>query len=152
MKSRLLTILPAVLLAGLALFPYVSFGTDDGGLVTLRGAPIPESVTDSENALKKPIESLPMERDFTQQPPLVSHAVDNYPVTKNFNKCMDCHSWERYREAKATKVSQTHFKTSEGQDLANISPRRYFCLQCHVPQVDAKPLVANDYERAKISR
>jgi cytochrome c-type protein NapB len=93
-----------------------------------------------------------MERDFTQQPPLVSHAVDNYPVTMNFNKCMDCHSWERYREMKATKVSQTHFKTSEGQDLANISPRRYFCLQCHVPQIDAKPLVANSYERAKSSR
>ena len=148
-KNRLLTIFPALLFAGLTLFPYASFGTDDGGLITLRGASIQEEAVDSGDALKKSIESTPLERDFTQQPPLVSHAVDNYPVTKNFNKCMDCHSWERYRAAKATKVSQTHFKTSDGQDLANISPRRYFCLQCHVPQVDAKPLVANNYERAK---
>ncbi|WP_175463882.1 nitrate reductase cytochrome c-type subunit, partial [Vibrio cholerae] len=28
-----------------------------------------------------------------------------------------------------------------------VSPRRYFCLQCHVPQADAKPLVENDFER-----
>ncbi|GAL17917.1 nitrate reductase cytochrome c550-type subunit [Vibrio maritimus] len=31
--------------------------------------------------------------------------------------------------------------------LADMSPRRYFCLQCHVPQVDAQPLVGNDFER-----
>jgi cytochrome c-type protein NapB len=27
--------------------------------------------------------------------------------------------------------------------LGDISPRRYFCMQCHVPQTDAKPLVDN---------
>jgi cytochrome c-type protein NapB len=30
--------------------------------------------------------------------------------------------------------------------LADISARRYFCLQCHVTQVDAKPLVNNTFE------
>ncbi|MDR1934837.1 MAG: nitrate reductase cytochrome c-type subunit [Candidatus Accumulibacter sp.] len=148
MKSRLLAVFQASLFAGLLLLPGAPFGADDGGLATLRGAPIPSAVPESGDALRKAIETDPLERDFTQQPPLVTHAVDNYPVTRNFNKCLDCHSWENYRKEKATKVSQTHFQGADGQDLANISPRRYFCLQCHVPQVDAKPLIANTYERA----
>ncbi|MDR1064423.1 MAG: nitrate reductase cytochrome c-type subunit [Azoarcus sp.] len=148
MRNRLLAVFPAAALAGLLLSPCTSFASDDdGGLATLRGAPIQTSIEASSDALKKAVESTPLERDFTQQPPLVSHAVDNYPVTRNFNKCMDCHSWENYRKEKATKVSQTHFRDADGQELANISPRRYFCLQCHVPQVDAKPLIANTYQR-----
>ena len=27
-----------------------------------------------------------------------------------------------------------------------MSPRRYFCNQCHVPQSDAKPLVGNTFK------
>ena len=87
-------------------------------------------------------------RDFVQQPPLVPHKVEGYEVTKNFNKCMDCHAWSRYKESGATKVSLTHFKDREGGELSNISPRRYFCMQCHVPQTDAKPLVSNSFQRA----
>ncbi|MEF1340261.1 nitrate reductase cytochrome c-type subunit, partial [Vibrio rotiferianus] len=30
--------------------------------------------------------------------------------------------------------------------LADMSPRRYFCLQCHVPQANAKPLVENKFK------
>jgi cytochrome c-type protein NapB len=89
------------------------------------------------------------DRDFVQQPPLVPHTIDGYQITKNFNKCMDCHAWQRTKESGATKVSVTHFRTREGQELDNISPRRYFCNQCHVPQTDARPLVSNTYERAR---
>ena len=39
-------------------------------------------------------------------------------------------------------------KDREGGELSNISPRRYFCMQCHVPQTDAKPLVGNRFESA----
>ena len=91
----------------------------------------------------------PIQRDYVQQPPLVPHKVEGYEVSVNFNKCMDCHSWSRYLETKATKVSLTHFKDREGGELSNISPRRYFCLQCHVPQTDAKPLVENTFKRAE---
>ena len=89
-----------------------------------------------------------MQRDFVQQPPLIPHAVQNYAITKNFNKCMDCHSWSRYKETGATKISLTHFKDRDGTEHANISTRRYFCLQCHVPQSDAKPLVENTFKPA----
>ena len=91
----------------------------------------------------------PGERDFVQQPPLVPHTIQGYTITANFNKCMDCHAWQKTRQSGATKVSVTHFRTREGQELDNISPRRYFCTQCHVPQTDAKPLVENTFRRAR---
>jgi cytochrome c-type protein NapB len=90
----------------------------------------------------------PIPRNYEQQPPLIPHTVKGYNITQNFNKCMDCHAWSRVKETKATKVSLSHFKTREGTELANISPRRYFCMQCHVPQFDAKPLVENTYQSA----
>jgi cytochrome c-type protein NapB len=89
------------------------------------------------------------ERDFVQMPPLIPHTISGYQITKNFNKCMDCHAWQKTKESGATKISVTHFKTREGVELDSVSPRRYFCTQCHVPQSDAKPLVPNTYERAK---
>lgn len=88
-------------------------------------------------------------RDFVQQPPLIPHTIHNYRITKNFNKCMDCHSWARYQQENATKVSITHFKDREGTELGNISPRRYFCTQCHVPQTETRPLVENTFKRAE---
>ncbi len=42
-------------------------------------------------------------------------------------------------------ISVTHFMDREGQVLSSVTPRRYFCNQCHVPQLDAKPLVGNDF-------
>ena len=88
----------------------------------------------------------PIERDYVQQPPLVPHAIEGYKVNLKFNKCLTCHSWANYKAAKATKISQTHFEDREGEVLANVSARRYFCTQCHVPQVDAKPLVENEFQ------
>ena len=88
----------------------------------------------------------PIPRDYIQQPPLIPHSIEGYKVNLKFNKCLTCHSWANYREAKATKISQTHFEDREGQVLANVSPRRYFCPQCHVSQVDQKPLVENEFE------
>lgn len=89
------------------------------------------------------------DRDFVQQPPLIPHTTQGYQITKNFNKCMDCHAWQKTKESKATKVSVTHFRNREGQELDNISPRRYFCTQCHIPQTDAKPLINNTFQRAR---
>ena len=40
-------------------------------------------------------------------------------------------------------ISVTHFMDRDGQVLADVTPRRYFCTACHVPQTDAQPLVPN---------
>jgi len=89
------------------------------------------------------------ERDFVQQPPLIPHTTNGYQITKNYNKCMDCHAWQKTKESGATKVSVTHFRTRDGVEIDSVSPRRYFCTQCHVAQSDAKPLVGNSYTRAR---
>jgi cytochrome c-type protein NapB len=122
-----------------------------GGAVQLQGlrggAPLGEDI--AINPSRQERDRGPHDRDFVQQPPLIPHTIDGYQVTKNFNKCMDCHAWQRTKESGATKVSVTHFRTLEGQELDNISPRRYFCTQCHVPQTDARALVDNTFQRAR---
>ena len=90
----------------------------------------------------------PADRDFVQQPPLIPHTTQGYQITLNFNKCMDCHSRVRAEETGAPTVAKSHFLDRDDKKLANISPRRYFCMQCHVPQFDAKPLVENVYKPA----
>lgn len=114
---------------------------------SVRGADVAAPEPAPGNYRQMP-DSAPLPRDYVQQPPLVPHKVEGYEVSLNFNKCMDCHAWSRYQESGATKVSLTHFKDRDGGELSNISPRRYFCLQCHVPQTDAKPLVDNTFRPA----
>ncbi len=88
----------------------------------------------------------PIMRDYVQQPPLVPHKIEGYKINLKFNKCLTCHSWKNYRKAKATKISQTHFADRDENVLANVSPRRYFCTQCHVPQANAEPLIENQFK------
>ena len=117
-------------------------------LDSLRGG-TPVNQDNPSNAYKQERDRAPLDRDFVQQPPLIPHTIANYQITKNFNRCMDCHAWSKTKTSGATKVSVTHFRTREGQELDNVSPRRYFCTQCHVPQTDAKPLVENTFQRAR---
>lgn len=84
-------------------------------------------------------------RNYPMQPPLIPHTIRSYEVNKNNNKCLSCHSRQRTEESQAPMVSVTHYMNRDGNFLAEISPRRYFCNQCHVPQLDAKPLVENTF-------
>jgi len=88
----------------------------------------------------------PIARDYVQQPPLIPHTVERYRINLKSNKCLGCHSWKNYRQYDATKISQTHFEDRDANVMANVSARRYFCTQCHVPQVNATPLVENDFK------
>ncbi|MCK9530660.1 MAG: nitrate reductase cytochrome c-type subunit [Gammaproteobacteria bacterium] len=88
----------------------------------------------------------PIPRDYVQQPPMVPHTIEGYTVNIKVNKCLTCHSWANYKEKNATKISQTHFSDREGNALANVSARRYWCTQCHAPQANAAPLVENQFQ------
>ena len=88
----------------------------------------------------------PDARAYVQQPPLIPHRIDGYKINLKFNKCLTCHSWSNYRNKGAIKISATHFNDRDGGVLASVSGLRYFCTQCHVPQVDAQPLVENNFE------
>jgi cytochrome c-type protein NapB len=146
----LLAVLLALSLGSSALSP-LAMAADTAAptkLQSLRGAEVPAMDPEGEGTRNEK-DRAPIPRNYLQQPPLIPHSTKGYNITKNFNKCLDCHSWTRYKETGATKVSITHFKNRDGQEMANISPRRYFCVQCHVPQSDAKPLVNNTFQRAQ---
>ncbi|ELR67850.1 Nitrate reductase cytochrome c550-type subunit [Photobacterium marinum] len=84
-------------------------------------------------------------RNYPMQPPLIPHKIDNYQVDLKVNKCMSCHARSRVEETQARMISVTHYMDRDGNFLAELSPRRYFCQQCHVVQTDAKPLVHNNF-------
>ncbi len=66
-------------------------------------------------------------------------------MDKKFNQCLSCHSRSNTQVSGAPMVSITHFRYREGQFLAAVSPRRYFCQKCHVPQHDLQPVVGNTF-------
>lgn len=84
-------------------------------------------------------------RNYPMQPPTIPHKIDNYQTDLNTNKCLSCHNRSRVAESQAPMVSVTHYMDRDGNFLATVSPRRYFCKQCHVVQTDAKALVENTF-------
>ncbi|WP_257167121.1 nitrate reductase cytochrome c-type subunit [Bradyrhizobium sp. SRS-191] len=84
-------------------------------------------------------------RNYPEQPPVIPHSIDGYQVDMQGNKCLSCHARARTAESKAPMLSITHFMDRDGQFLASVSPRRYFCTQCHVSQSTATPPVSNDF-------
>ncbi|GAB1576020.1 nitrate reductase cytochrome c-type subunit [Bordetella petrii] len=135
------------LLAGLLIgIPPVS--ADDAATVkSLRQNSVAESEHHANTYRQELDVGATLPRDFVQQPPLVPHASSNYPVTLKFNKCLDCHAWGRAQATNSPKISITHFRDAAGRELSSVSPSRYFCMQCHVTQSDAKPLVENIFQR-----
>ncbi len=116
------------------------------GVSSLRGANELDANSNRVEPKKWQSDREPIQRDYVQQPPLVPHSIEGYKVNLKFNKCLTCHSWANYKNAGATKISQTHFEDRTGEVHANVAARRYFCTQCHVPQVDAQPLVENTFQ------
>lgn len=86
-------------------------------------------------------------RTFNSQPPVIPHAVENFDeITLEENQCLTCHSATNYQKKKAPKIGDSHFRDREGKVLPDVSAARHNCVQCHVPQVDAPPLVENDFK------
>jgi len=138
------------LAAAMMLLATVSSAGDD--VQSLRGASDLDADAQSPTIKRWEPDQEVMARDFVQQPPLIPHSIEGYKIDKNSNKCLTCHSWANYRNADATKISQTHFSDRDDTELANVAPRRYFCTQCHVSQRDTKLLVENSFEPVKAIR
>ena len=84
-------------------------------------------------------------RNYPEQPPVIPHSIEGYQIDINGNKCLSCHARARTGESQAPMVSITHFMDRDGQFLASVSPRRFFCTSCHVPQNVVVPPVSNDF-------
>jgi cytochrome c-type protein NapB len=87
-------------------------------------------------------------RNYPEQPPVIPHSIEGYQLTLKTNRCLDCHRRQFTEGSGAPMISITHFMDRDGQVLADVTPRRYFCTACHVQQTDAKPLVPNTFEDA----
>lgn len=118
---------------------YAQPGTD-----TLRQSPITE---EPEPPRMPTVENRDIRRTraYPMQPPTIPHKIDDYQLDLNANKCMSCHARAMTERSQAPMVSVTHYQDRDGNFLAELSPRRYFCTQCHVPQTDARPLVENNF-------
>ncbi len=119
--------------------------------IGLRSAPLEgESVklVDYTFAAKPAGESEKIERSFENAPPLISHDIEGMlPITQQDNMCLSCHDREVAEGVGATPVPQSHIYDLRTMKkvASNVADARYNCTQCHVPQAEAKPLVANTF-------
>jgi nitrate reductase (cytochrome), electron transfer subunit len=131
--------------ASLAIGLAFGAGAAENPAKPLRGnAPVPETNPSGIYRMERHDRVVPRSHEW--QPPIIPHNIKGYQITKNVNMCMVCHSAKAAPQAGATPVSGTHYVDRDNNLLPNISTRRYFCLQCHVPQFDAEPLVDNAFK------
>ena len=131
------------LISLVALVPLFALAASDE-IATLRGAAIDKEPT--APAISKVDNSdIKRKRNYPMQPPTIPHKIDDYQVDLKVNKCMSCHSRRLTEQSQAPMISVTHYMDRDANFLAEISPRRYFCSQCHVVQTDARPLLANEF-------
>jgi cytochrome c-type protein NapB len=90
-------------------------------------------------------EGRPSMRNYPEQPPVIPHPIEGYQLSLATNRCLTCHRRQYTEASGAPMISVTHYMDRAGQMLADVSPRRYFCTQCHVGQTDAQPLVENTF-------
>ncbi|SEK32954.1 periplasmic nitrate reductase subunit NapB [Colwellia chukchiensis] len=143
---KLLTLAIAVVSTVIVLSVTAQETVNPGGLATIRGVATIDETRPAEKLKRVIKDKNPIARNYVHQPPVVPHQIRGYRVDLNSNKCLSCHSWKYAAETGATKISLTHFETRDGKTLSDVSPRRYFCSQCHVTQADAAPLVDNTFE------
>ena len=132
-------IIPALIALG------ASAAFAENQVATLRG-PAPLDENDAAPVIAKVVNSdIRQVRNYPDQPPVIPHKIDSYQIDTKFNQCLTCHARSAIEVSQAPMVSVTHFMDREGQFLASVSPRRYFCTQCHVPQSDARPKLENSF-------
>ncbi|NKF50248.1 nitrate reductase cytochrome c-type subunit [Shewanella sp. WXL01] len=140
---KLAKYLSVIALAGLSL-TVVAQSVPDEKVATLRQVALDKEVTPP--AMQKVINTDEKQvRNYPMQPPVIPHKIDGYQIDLKVNKCMQCHARTSTGHSQAPMVSVTHYMDRDNNFLATLSPRRYYCTQCHVPQLDAKLLVENDF-------
>jgi len=135
------------LLGLLAVVAVASAQQPGTGLVDAARGPVPvNKPTDPPRLANAVNDDVRRPRNYDMQPPTIPHRVDGYQIDKNFNKCLDCHAQAKTEFSLAVPVSPTHYLDRAGKVLPQVSTRRYFCLQCHIPQDPAQPIVGNTFE------
>ncbi len=111
-----------------------------------------------EYSKTKPGKSKRIERAFENSPPLIPHDLTGMlPLAQTNNACLNCHMPDTARSLGATPMPKSHFfDIDTGKDLGGkLDGKRYFCLECHVPQVNLPEPIKNQFKadfRSKKSR
>jgi cytochrome c-type protein NapB len=119
---------------------------------TLRGAPGIMDLGEGPAPEHQAITPKPKARDFDKQPPLIPHNVQGVLIQTRVNMCLACHARRTESRSNSAKLPDSHFLDREGPTASDtVAPRRWFCNQCHVPQMDVAPLVQNTYRASQVS-
>lgn len=139
-KPLLIPVFGAILTAIIA-----TVAIAENQVATLRdAAPLDEN--ESAPVIAKTVNSdIRQVRNYPEQPPVIPHKIDGYQIDIKYNQCLTCHARSAIEVSQAPMVSVTHFMDREGQTLASVSPRRFFCTQCHVPQSEAPLKLQNTF-------
>jgi nitrate reductase (cytochrome), electron transfer subunit len=92
--------------------------------------------------------SKPLGRAFENSPPLIPHDLTGMlPIAETNNACLNCHMPEQATALGATPMPKSHFfDIDTGKDLkGQMDGKRYFCMQCHVPQVNIPEAIKNTF-------
>ncbi len=94
-----------------------------------------------------------MPRAFSGAPPQIPHEVESMlPITIDDNQCLECHDRpEKIGQEKVkggSPMEKSHYSklgemnTTDGWQLSGA---RFNCNQCHVPQAEVDPIMANTF-------
>lgn len=148
MNVEYLQMAVAVSIFTFASLPAIAPASESGGLKTLRGVH-PAIADEALPEINQHLDQEPVPRNFAQQPPLIPHRTRDYKINLRSNKCLTCHHPDRAYSVNAPPVPVSHFINREGVKEQRVSGRRYFCVQCHVPQDGVQPPVANTFTPAR---
>jgi nitrate reductase (cytochrome), electron transfer subunit len=138
-RKALILLLAAALVAGTGALTAQTLNSGLRGPAPLNDEGPAPPMMPNKNTAEKEV------RNYPEQPPVIPHSIDGYQIDMNGNKYLSCHTRARTGESQAPMVSITHFMDRDGQFLASVSPRRFFCTECHVPQSVVTPPVSNDF-------
>ncbi len=146
MKER---IVPFAAFAAVAVILFMADSSAQTGQVkSLRGAADMEATVAPPQFRSHRTDGGRLARAYRQQPPLIPHEIEEYQIDLTDNQCLDCHDWPYNEDQGAPKISETHYTNRDGVALDQVARTRWFCTQCHVPQVDAAALVRNRFKSA----
>ena len=103
---------------------------------------------------KPPGQNKLLPRAYQGAPPQIPHQVGDFlPITSQSNMCIACHNapdqWGKKRESgQPTPIPPSHYtdqRNAPDKVGDHLVSARYTCNQCHVPQLDARPLVGNTF-------
>ena len=108
-----------------------------------------------------------IDRAFENAPPMIPHMTEGFfPITRTNNICLTCHMPDKseavgsvaipvshftdYRPAVVQKGEKYHVDAKEGEVVAKklnkLSPARFNCSQCHVPQANVTIDIKNTFD------